>query len=192
MHWLEREFTAQGNDVFVDRCLPIGVEWAKELEQRIRASDAIVLLLSAASVQSEMLAYEVQLAHNEAQKRNGKPRLLPVRVQYEDKLPPEIAGVLDRLQYFLWQGPEDDARLLQGLLTALKSAAPALSKLPPPSGALPLDHPYYVERPTDQEFQAAIAARTASSSFAAPGRWAKPRCSPAACARPATPESASP
>ena len=31
--------------------------------------------------------------------------MLPVRVGFEDPLPPELGVILDRLQYFLWSGP---------------------------------------------------------------------------------------
>jgi hypothetical protein len=89
---LEADFLARGADVFIDRNLTIGEDWGKELERRVRDADAVIVLLSAASIHSEMLAYEVQIAHEEAQRpeRHGKPRLLPVRVNFED--PPAGAG----------------------------------------------------------------------------------------------------
>src|SRR5207302_929317 len=76
----------------------------------------------------------------------------------EGALPRELADVLDRLQYFLWKGPEDDGRLLSELMHALDNPV-ALRAVPPPAGVLPLDSPYYVVRPTDAEFQAAVARR---------------------------------
>jgi hypothetical protein len=88
---LEREFSARGHHVFVDRHMAIGVEWAKELETQLRATHAVVVLLSPQSVQSEMLAWEVQIAHDESQKRAGKPRLFPIRINFEDRLPAELA-----------------------------------------------------------------------------------------------------
>jgi TIR domain len=73
LKWLETQLTAHGHRVFIDRYLAIGVEWAKEIERQVRGSDAVVPLLSAASVQSEMLSYEVETAHDAAQKQRGKP-----------------------------------------------------------------------------------------------------------------------
>src|SRR5256885_4156482 len=64
---LESELSAYGYKVFIDRHLTIGVEWAKEIEKQVRTADAVIPLLSAASVASEMLAYEVQIAHEAAQ-----------------------------------------------------------------------------------------------------------------------------
>src|SRR5207249_2591368 len=84
---LERELEAHGYNVFIDRHLSIGVEWAKEIERQVRTADAVVPLLSAASAQSEMLAYEVQIAHEAAQQQEGRPRILPVRINFEGALP---------------------------------------------------------------------------------------------------------
>jgi hypothetical protein len=158
LKWLEKTFAAHGHQVFVDRHMAIGVEWAAELERQVRGADAVILLLSAASVQSEMMAYEIQIAHDEAQKRNGRPLLLPVRINHEGPLPAELAGILDRLQYFLWQGPQDNQRLINGLLGAIQNPPP-IKAIPPPAGVIPLDSAFYVVRPTDQEFQAALARR---------------------------------
>jgi hypothetical protein len=156
LRWLEREFTARGHQVFVDRHLAVGMEWAVEIARRIREADAVVPLLSAASVQSEMLSLEVETAQDEAQKRHGKPRLLPVRVRFEENLPPALSAILDRLQYFLWEGPEANPDLVEELVNALHRP-PAAKPLRPPDGAIPLGSPIYIERPTDREFQSAIA-----------------------------------
>lgn len=156
LNFLEKELAARGHQVFVDRHMAVGVEWAKELETQLRASHAVVLLLSAPAVQSEMIAWEVQIATDEAQKRDGKPFLLPVRINLPGPLPPELAGILDRLQYFPWSGPGDNPRLLSELLNALQNPPP-IKKIPPPGGVVPLDSKYYVVRPTDQEFQTALA-----------------------------------
>jgi hypothetical protein len=143
----------------LDRHMSIGIEWARELERQLRSVDAVVPLLSAASISSEMLAYEVRVAHEEAQKRGGRPRLLPVRLHFEGPLPPELAAVLDPLQYFLWRGPADNLRLRDLLLNALTVPVPPRQNVPLPIGTLPLDYAYYVERPTDGDFQNALQRR---------------------------------
>jgi hypothetical protein len=153
---LEEAFAARGYQVFIDRHLGIGVEWAKELDRRIRESDAVIPLISAASVQSEMLAGELQIAHEEGQKRHGKPRILPVRLNYEGELPSEMAGVLNRLQYFLWKNPQDNPRLVTELASALENPPDEPPSGAPPTGVLPLHCRYYVDRDVDQEMQAAI------------------------------------
>src|SRR5262249_14672294 len=52
---LQAELTRHGGEVFLDRHLTIGVEWARQIENRIRQADAVIVLLSAASTQSEMI-----------------------------------------------------------------------------------------------------------------------------------------
>jgi tRNA A-37 threonylcarbamoyl transferase component Bud32 len=159
---LEGALASSGHSVFVDRNMKVGVEWAKEIERQVRTADAVVPLLSPASMTSEMLAYELQMAHEAAQK-GGRPRILPVRVAYEGELPENIAGILAPIQYVLWGGPDDDRRLASELLSALKSpdsaAVGAERKIEPPGGAVPLDSKFYLVRPTDTLFLDAIRRR---------------------------------
>ncbi|HJQ32393.1 MAG TPA: AAA-like domain-containing protein [Pyrinomonadaceae bacterium] len=160
---LEGALAAEGLGVFVDRNMKVGVEWAKEIERQVRTAGAVVPLLSAASMSSEMLAYELQIAHEAAQ-RAGRPRILPVRVAYEGALPESIAGILSPIQYTLWSGPEDDGRLAAELLAALKggidpAAVGAERRIEPPGGAVPLDSRFYLVRPTDALFLDALRRR---------------------------------
>jgi class 3 adenylate cyclase len=163
MAMLERHLKGQGYEVFIDRHLTVGVEWAKEIEQQIRTSDAVIPLLSAASIPSEMMAYEIEIAHMAAQER-GRPRLLPVRVQYTGELTPAMAVYLDPLQHAVWTGPQDDEGLVAELVQALQQpfgvamTAPR-AKLEPVGGAMPLDSAFYVVRPEDEQFHTAIARR---------------------------------
>lgn len=156
---LEDALTSAGLGVFVDRNLKVGVEWAKEIERQVRTADAVVPLLSAASMSSEMLAYELQIAHEAAQ-RGGRPRILPVWVAYEGGLPEVIADIVAPIQYALWSGPEDDERLVSELLAALRgsesAAIGAERKTEPPGGAVPLDSRFYLVRPTDALFLDAL------------------------------------
>src|SRR5579871_792253 len=108
---LETELKQKGYRVFVDRHIGVGVEWAAEIERQVRSADAVIVLLSAAAMQSEMLAYEVGIANEAAQHRGGKPRILPVRIAYEGALSAELAGILDPIQHTLWKNPEEDAQL---------------------------------------------------------------------------------
>jgi len=169
---LERAFRYRGYEVFLDRHLTVGVEWAKEIERRVRTSDVVIPLISQASLYSEMLTYEVEIAHEAALRQHGKPRILPVRVGYHGPLPEPLGAILDRLQYTCWEGEADDDRVLDELLTALEAhpAAPAVSVVPEPvdaaprhargsseevqtlepvGGAVPIGSRFYVERESD-------------------------------------------
>src|SRR6516162_10963111 len=81
-----------GYRVFMDRHLTMGVDWAREIEGRIRAADAVIPLLSAESVHSEMLGFEIETAHETSQLKHGRPKLLPVRVDYTGPLPEPLSS----------------------------------------------------------------------------------------------------
>lgn len=159
---LERELKRQGFVVFVDRHIAIGVEWWTELERQIRGADAVIPLLSSASVRSEMLEYELLTAYEGAQARAGRPHILPVRVRFQDPLPESLAALLDPLQYCLWEGPESDEALCAAVIAGLH-APPVrekhrpLLRREPVGGAVPLDSIYYIARDTDNAFLEAVA-----------------------------------
>jgi class 3 adenylate cyclase len=159
---LEAALKEQGHQVFVDRHLAVGMAWAQEIDRQIRAADAVVPLLSEASVQSEMMSHEVETAHEAAQQQRGRPRLLPVRVSYTAPLPEAMAAILDPLEYGLWEGPADDERLAAQIVAALRNPPPAAAAvapetLEPVGGAVSLDSTFYVVRPQDEAFRAAMA-----------------------------------
>ncbi len=160
---LEAALREKGCDVFIDRHLRIGLDWAREIERALRSADAVIPLLSPAGVMSEMLAYELEIADDAARQQCGRPRLLPVRVNWEGPLPDSLASILNPIQYTLWRGPDDTAAVFAELVSALTEAGTGPARisraLEPPGGAMPLDSQYYVERPTDAEFHAAIARR---------------------------------
>jgi hypothetical protein len=150
---LERALAEGGHRVFIDRHLETGVEWARELRRQVSEADAVVVLLSAESIWSEMVEDEVQTARLAQQQRGGLPRLLLLRVRYEGPLPDPLQHALGRLQYTLWRRPQDDTLLASELLRALERG-PVPPKLEPVGGAVPLDSRFYVVRPTDREFLA--------------------------------------
>ena len=164
LRWIEQHLTRAGCQIFIDKHLSIGVQWAREIEGKIRDSDAAIVLLSASSVQSEMILYEVETAHQAAQQQGGRPGLLPVRIQLTSPLPGALAAILDPLQYFLWESPQDDQRLIHEIMHALQTSQKAVTpearvRLESIGGAVPLESQFYVVRPTDHEFQFAMARR---------------------------------
>jgi hypothetical protein len=115
VEFIEAQLTDRGCRVFIDRHFTLGVDWAREIEGRIRSADAIIPLLSADSIYSEMLGFEIENAHETAQLQQGRPRLFPVRVNYTGPLPEPLSSILDPVQYFLWEGEQDSL----GLVTEL-------------------------------------------------------------------------
>ena len=187
VNFIETHLREGGHQVFLDRHISMGMEWAREIEQKIRSADAIIALLSIESIHSEMLGFEIESAHEASQLNQGKPKLLPVRVNYTGPLPEPLASILDPVQYFLWEGEHDNLGLGTELAEALKQASesPQGGEVPQPEpvstrktvpqsppaaqsrpealealgGAVPLDSEFYVTRQADSDLRAAIAKR---------------------------------
>ncbi len=142
---------AAGHSVYIDQRLSAGVDWATTIRRQIEACDDLIVLLSAASVQSEMVAEEVRhaAAHHAS---TGKARIIPVRVQFPDPLPYPLSQVLDRLQYARWDGEGDDEALVQALLDAIRVLAepPSPAAAPAMPAAVPASGPAVLGAPTPQ------------------------------------------
>jgi hypothetical protein len=186
---IERHLVEEGYSVFLDRHLTMGVDWAREIEARIQTADAIIPLLSSDSIHSEMLGFEIETAQESSQLQEGRPRLVPVRVGYTGPLPEPLAGILDPIQYFLWEGDQDNLGLVTELSASIKqlpspiaapssTSAPRLPAAAVPNtaqkasaplgrpaalesigGAVPLNSEFYLERPSDMELQESISNR---------------------------------
>ncbi|HXI51063.1 MAG TPA: AAA-like domain-containing protein, partial [Candidatus Saccharimonadales bacterium] len=158
---LRQRLLAQGIEVVFDRPTAFGLDWARELEETIRAVDAVVLLLSPASVQSEMLAYEIEMAHHTAQRNNGYPRCLPVRVQFKEQWPEALQPFLEPITPLSWDNAGDDERFVGELVRNLEMShrapvRPARPKIEPAGGVVDLTSRFYVVRPTDEDFRDAV------------------------------------
>jgi class 3 adenylate cyclase len=161
LHTVEEQLQAHGYAVFVDRHLRIGVEWARAIEEQIRSADAVIAIVSPRAIQSEMLEFEVETAHDQ-QTRTGKPLLLPVRVGEWEEVDGPVGAIIQPLHQFLWKGSEDDPRLVAELISAIQEPLKPRSeevKLEPVGGAVPPDSPFYVVRPADREFLQALENR---------------------------------
>jgi serine/threonine protein kinase len=156
---LEGELQKNGYRVFIDRHLQVGMEWAREIEKRISQAEAVIPLVSESSAASEMMAYEIQIAHEAAQKQNGKPRILPVRVNFLGVLAEPVSSILSPLHYAEWKSTADNSTVLPAVLNSLRNPSEHRSavKLESVGGAVPLDSSFYIVRPTDDEFLSAIS-----------------------------------
>jgi hypothetical protein len=132
LRMLETQLTNAGFQVVTEKNVDVGVDWAKEIEARIKTVDAVVPIISSGAAQSEMIAYEIEIAHEAAQRSNGRPRLLPVRVKDPGVLPDVLAAIVDPIPSFAWRGPEDDQRLVSDLAKALQSLPRAVEPAPTP------------------------------------------------------------
>jgi class 3 adenylate cyclase len=185
---LATRFAQEGCEVFWDRHLKVGMKWAEEIRRRIEEADAVIPLVSASSMHSEMLSEELQMARQAAETQGGRPRILPVRIRYSGAYPEGVAIVLDPIEAARWEATGDTERLqkdlLEGLDAPIQETRPSASRTPAvlphtapsaPSadakstpapgeleatgGAVPLNSQYYVSRASDHTFLTAIQRR---------------------------------
>jgi len=157
---LESALEQEGNDVFVDRHLKIGVEWAKAIEEKIRAADAVIAIVSDAAMGSEMLEYELETAFDEHRKR-GKPYLLPIRVGADKTVVGPVGMLINGLNFSVWQSSNDNQRVISEIRAAISEEpkpAPVERQFEPVGGAVSPDSSFYAERSSDIEFMKALKA----------------------------------
>jgi len=138
------------HEVFIDQAMAVGTHWAKRIDQELMQADVLLLLLSAESVGSEMVVGEVETAKR-LQKHQGRPRVLPVRVAYQQMLPYPLSAYLNPINWARWDGPADTERLLAELERAMAggelptagpaTATPAAASIPAPATTPPLVPP---------------------------------------------------
>ncbi|HEX4965498.1 MAG TPA: AAA-like domain-containing protein [Thermoanaerobaculia bacterium] len=111
----------RGLRVFLDKQIGIGLVWAAEIDRQLRASDSFVVLLSENSIRSDMVRQEIQAAHELRQE--GKMAIFPVRLGFQGKLPYDLGGYLNHLQYALWNPGDSETELFARLHTAITGGA---------------------------------------------------------------------
>lgn len=183
---LDHAIRHRGHSVYMDRKTTGGLAWARELEERLQGAALVVVLISAASAQSELVAYELDVVAQIAEKRGGLPCILPVRVFYKGPLSEALAARLQSLEFewsaeeerylsrmVFWRSAVDDRALVDLIaarLSELASSRPTEhaestgrggAVLRPPAleplgGAVPLDSRFYIERATDVAFRSAV------------------------------------
>jgi serine/threonine protein kinase len=107
-------------DVFIDQEMTIGTDWRERIQSELEASDFLIPLLSPQSAHSEMVSYEIGLAHNLSQAGNGRPAILPVRVAFTEPFDYPLSAYLNHLNWALWRSDKDNAQLLNDLMIAIK------------------------------------------------------------------------
>jgi len=166
-----------GHEVFIDTGIRWGTNWVKAIRDALERSEYLLLLLSSEAATSEMVVEEVEIAKELAQKKNGIPIILPVRVRlpFTEPLPYLLSAHLRAIQQEFWSDANDTARLIEQLqLTIaedtgwLEGATGELSGPPSsrtsnhspqpyfdprelitPGGALDIDSKFYITREVD-------------------------------------------
>jgi hypothetical protein len=116
--------------IFIDKKILPGLEWGKWIQDRISESDFLIVFLTAQSVGSEMVRAEIQLAHELAQKQDGRPRIFPVRLAYYDKFIYPLSAYLDHIQWAEWDSDADTPRLIDQLQQVIAHQSAAFDTSP--------------------------------------------------------------
>jgi hypothetical protein len=165
-------------DVFIDKKILTGQAWIEEIDRQIRKSQHFVALLSAESIRSDMVRREIKLAYQ--LRKEGKVRILPVRVAYLGELPYDLGAYLDPIQYTAWEKNTPFDLVCENILQGIRAPAPDSTTVPEPSpeslelldqatnqkgaplpsadprletGAVKLDSPFYVRRAADETIE---------------------------------------
>ncbi|MBT9312072.1 AAA-like domain-containing protein [Leptothoe kymatousa] len=169
----------QNSSVFIDQQMLVGTRWVEQIEKEIRQADALIVLLSAQSVHSEMVLQELELAHKIAEDNGGKPRILPVRLGYREPFQHPLSVYLNPINWALWDSEADTPGLIAeleqaiagGLLSIDERRKAEIIKIPPkpdipqplpvaqpvktanlelPEGTMDTASDFYIERHCDQ------------------------------------------
>jgi hypothetical protein len=186
--YLTSNLPAQGYTVFTDTTIRMGENWLERIDEELTKSDFLVVVLSEASADSEMVQSEIHRAY-ELRKKNGHPQVLPIRAIYDDLLPYSISAFLNPLQYIIWNSDGDSERVTKELIQAMQGQLPAklphevnsvmlegiiskpvpefdariLDDLQMPGGTVRLQDKFYVERNEDAQLKNEMKKRIGST-----------------------------
>jgi TIR domain len=108
---------ANGLTVFVDTKIRIGEDWVEQIDRQLRMSQYFVVLLSAASIQSDMVRREIALAYK--LRKAKQLTILPVRMDITRELPYDIGAYLDLIQYVVWYPGDSFDPICRRILQAI-------------------------------------------------------------------------
>jgi hypothetical protein len=119
-HELASGLEQVGYTVFIDDQIVWGENYNERILAELEASDVVLVLLSPRSIESPMVATEVEIAANRA-RETGRPRLLPLLINLSSgsALPFSLQGHFQGIQYRLYRTGDDVSRLISELGAAI-------------------------------------------------------------------------
>ncbi len=120
---------ANGFCVFVDSKIRVGQDWVEQIDRQLRNSEYFIVLLSPASIQSDMLRREIAIAHK--LRKSKQLTIFPVRLHFEGELPYEMGAYLDLIQYTAWTQGQSFDPICHTILQAMSGSA-ELAAVPAP------------------------------------------------------------
>lgn len=116
---LHDQLVAAGHHVFMDvHSIRAGAHFAEIIEQEIQNCDYVIVLLSSESVTSDWVKQEVKVAYMSRQQRH-KPLIIPVRVDFDDRLDFEFGAYLGSMHLLSWHNDCDTPELLRQIILAV-------------------------------------------------------------------------
>jgi len=109
---------SKDHDVFIDLKMMVGTRWSKEIKDNLLASDFLISLISANSINSDMVSTEVQMAYKHSRVK-GTPVILPVRLNYFEDLEYDLTAYLDSRNYLSWRSYSDTSNIIAQLQQAI-------------------------------------------------------------------------
>ncbi|MEM9769116.1 MAG: TIR domain-containing protein, partial [Cyanobacteria bacterium P01_D01_bin.71] len=106
-------------NVQIDQSMLIGTKWQAWIDEQLQQADFLIVLLSAASVRSEMVMRELQKACKLAHKQ-GRPKILPVRLAYRTPFEYPLSEYLNEINWAFWQDETDTPQLINDLQKAIQ------------------------------------------------------------------------
>ncbi|MEM7658539.1 MAG: AAA-like domain-containing protein [Bacteroidota bacterium] len=178
--FLHDQLKAKGYVPFLDvKDIPVGAHLPTALKKAISSAHYFILLLSQASLTSQVVLEDLKLARN-LRESKGYPVLLPVRVQLPEdtRFHADLNQLLGQIRSLPWQGQGDNSQILADLLDVIgqrATLAVEASEISPenetsdfigqpdqpplpvaslryPRGGEPLDSEFYLQRPGEQVF----------------------------------------
>lgn len=113
----------KGHNVFIDKEIPVGVEWPDITRQKLEDADFFLILLSDHSIRSEMVIEEVRIVYRRRQKQ-GLPIILPIKISSDIELPYDLGSYLNRIQYVLWKTNRDTESIANMVIAAIEKQCP--------------------------------------------------------------------
>lgn len=191
---LHKTLARAGHQVFIDKRMSVGTEWAKEIDRELRRAEFFIVLLSAQSILSDMVRQEIALAHE--LRISGQLRILPMRIAFMGALPYDLGSYLNTLQYASWKEGESPSAIIDEVRAAIEAAATlshsgvgetaqasesqlrslheATEKTGAPlpavdprleRGAMQLDSPFYVRRMSDDDLEREIKSARGTTAI---------------------------
>ena len=161
-----KELKKLGYRVFLAKTdIEFGKDWFENIQSELEACDYFLILLSKNSLGSEMVLEEMKKI-KELQNGSNFPAILPVRVNlpFDYHINSDIFRHINEVQQLEWENNSDTRKIVEKTtmviskgevlanvkLSKVELPTPKVSSLlAPPTGPVPFDSPYYIERKND-------------------------------------------